>query len=293
MKVVALVGPTAVGKTGLGVAIAEAIGGEVVSADSRQVYRGFDIGTGKVTSEEARGIPHHLIDVADAGTIFTAADFVRLGRATLEDVAERGHTPIVVGGTGFYIDALLGRMRLAEVPPNEVLRLELKVESLEELQEKLKKLDPERYKTIDTKNRRRLERAIEIALSGTQNSELKTLNYKVLWLGLTLSLPELKKRIHTRLLARLDAGMLDEARHLNSAGLTWGRMEDLGLEYRYMARHLQNLITYDEMVAELEKGIVSYAKRQMTWFKRNKEILWLAPDDPATGLEQVRAFLNP
>lgn len=290
-KVIAVVGPTAVGKTALGIALARAVGGEVISADSRQVYRGLDIGTGKATKEEMRGITHHLIDVADPHEIFTAADFVRLGRAAMSNIAARGHIPIIVGGTGFYIDALLGRMTPAMVPPNPTYRRQLTVYSLKELQDELKRINPKRYATIDIKNRRRLERALEIAHAPAVNRRLSTVNYSVLWLGLTLPLPELKEKIHMRLFVRIRDGLIEEVLHLHTQGLSYERMEELGLEYRYMARHLKGDMSYDDMITTLEKEIVAYAKRQMTWFKKNKEIQWFAPDELDGVIEHAKKFI--
>ena len=280
-KVIAIVGPTAVGKTALSIVIAKALGGEIVSADSRQVYCGLDIGTGKATPAEREGVAHHLIDVADPREVFSAADYVRLGRAAISDIAARGHVPIVVGGTGFYIDTLLGRMTLAEVPPDPELRDELGRLNLPELREKMKALDPKRYRQIDIKNRRRLERAIEIASSPRDEKCIiyDTPQYQGRWIGLSLPLPDLAERIRTRLTRRLGIGMLQEAQKLLTEGLSYRRMDELGLEYRYMARHLIGTISYNEMIEQLEKEIVAYAKRQMTWFKKNKEIQWFPPDD--------------
>ncbi len=286
LKVVAIVGPTATGKTNLSIRLAKLYGGEVVSADSRQVYRGLDLGTGKVTPKEAEGIPHHLIDVSDPRERFTVHDFVRLGRAAMSDIAARGKLPIVVGGTGLYVDALLGRIPLDAPPPDPELRARLSLSDNDSLREELKRVDPERYARTDLKNRRRVERALEIALSSSsKNYELPTMNYSTTWIGLTLPREELKARIHTRLVSRLDQGMLEEARRLHAAGLSYERMDELGLEYRYMARHLQGLMKYDEMVATLESEIYKYAKRQMTWFKRNTEIQWFR--DPAEVLTRV------
>jgi tRNA dimethylallyltransferase len=186
-------------------------------------------------------------------------------------------------------------MTPAAVPPDSSLRDELSRLNLAELQEKLKIIDSERYAEIDIKNPRRLIRAIEIARAPKVEPlgipKVQPL-YDVLWIGLTLPLPLLKQRIHDRLFARLDAGMLDEARQLNSAGLTWERMEDLGLEYRYIARHLQGKISYDDMLVELEKEIVSYAKRQMTWFKKNKEIVWFKPEEKGKAIELAEGFIE-
>lgn len=277
-KVISIVGPTAVGKTGLSVKLAKRVNGEIVSADSRQVYEGLDIGSGKVTPEEMEGVPHHLLDVADPKEVFTAADFVEKGREAIADIVKRGKVPIIVGGTGFYIDALVGRINLAEVPPNEELRTLLRSKTLAELQEMLAELDPDALERIDSKNPVRLVRAIEIA-TALGRVELKESDpiYQVLWIGLTLSQDELKEKIHMRLLARLNEGMLNEARQLHSRRLSYERMEELGLEYRYMARHLSGEISYDEMVEQLRTEIGKYAKRQMTWFKKNQNIHWFEP----------------
>lgn len=277
-QIIAIVGPTASGKTGWAIQLAHSLGGEVISADSRQVYRGLDLGTGKVSAEEMQGIPHHLIDVADPRLQFNASDFVRLGRVAIADIMSRGKVPIIAGGTGMYIDALLGRIQLAAVEPNEALRAELESLNTDELHSRLVTLNPARATTVDAKNPRRLVRAIEIASAHNhliyQMAEAGP-RYDVQWIGINPSRDKLKEKIRNRLRERLQAGMLDEARRLHREGVTYERMEALGLEYRYMARHLQGLITYDEMVASLESEIVKYAKRQMTWFKKNPCVQWL------------------
>lgn len=281
IQVIAIVGPTASGKTALGVQVALQNGGEVISADSRQVYRGLDLGTGKVTQEEARGVPHHLIDVADPQEQFSVADFVHLGRAAISEIAARGNIPIIVGGTGMYVDALVGRLAISSVPPNPELRARLSSLSMNSLRTELQKIDPERYGRIDTKNPRRLIRAIEIACGDSTNKEQELSEtqvsdkYELTWLGITHDWPELKKRITARLKSRLSAGMLDEARRLHENGLSYARMHELGLEYRIMAEHLQGNLPYEAMVIRLETEIYQYAKRQMVWFKRNGRIRWL------------------
>lgn len=292
-KVIVIVGPTAVGKTSLSIEVAQFVGGEILSADSRQVYTGLDIGTGKVTKKEMRGVPHHLLDIADPRTTFTAADFIALGTDALNEVLHKEKVPIVVGGTGFYIDALLGRTSLAHVPPNEELRATLEKMEMDELQNALKERDPERYETIDVHNRRRLIRALEIveALGKTPPPQTES-PYTVLWLGLNTEKDTLKKNIHQRLLERLDSGMVEEVEQLHANGLTYERMEELGLEYRYVGFFLQKKITREEMVSELEKEINHYAKRQMTWFKRNKDIQWFEPNEKEKILEAVKIFLN-
>jgi tRNA dimethylallyltransferase len=292
-KVVVIAGPTSSGKTALSIKLARAMHGEIISADSRQVYRGLDIGTGKVTKREMRGVPHHLLDVADPKKVFSASDFVQAGRAAISDIAARGHTPIIVGGTGFYIDALIGSVQLPGVAPNRAFRLQLSDYSLKKLQKMLKKMDPERYTLIDIQNPVRLIRAIEIARFKPDSWKLKPKTlYDVLYIGLTLPPEELKKKIRIRLFARISRGMLAEARRLHKNGLSWKRMEELGLEYRYLARHLQGKLTRAEMLIALEKEINAYAKRQMTWFKRNIHIKWHIPSENRTLIARAQKFLR-
>lgn len=294
-KVIVILGPTASGKTALSVALALKLKGEIISADSRQVYTGLDIGTGKVTREEMRGVPHHLLDVVDPSETYNANDFVRDGREAIQLIVERGGVPIVAGGTGFYIDALLGRAQLANVPRDEAIRSELSGFSLEELQTELERLDPERFENIDTKNKVRLIRAIEVARAGpkTRSSTLEPrILYDALYIGLTIPPPELKKKIHARLKARMDEGMLDETKRLHANGLSFDRMEGLGLEYRYMARHIIGKISYEEMMEQLEREIIRYAKRQRTWFKRNKETKWLSPEQEEQAFDLAKNFLE-
>ncbi len=292
-KIIAIVGPTAVGKTSFSLILAEKLGAEIVSADSRQVYRGLDIGSGKATSEERSRIPHHLLDVAEPDDVFTAADFVRLGREAIADIARRGKVPLLVGGTGFYIDALIGTVSLADVPPNAELRETLQGQAADELYARLREEDHAAANRIDSRNPVRLIRALEIieALGEVPASHPEAL-YDVLSIGLTLPNEMLKQRIHERLADRLDAGMLNEAKRLHAEGVSYERMETLGLEYRYMARHLEGMLSYQEMKDELDKEIWRYAKRQMTWFKRNTSMLWIAPDERETAFAKAEAFLS-
>lgn len=292
-KVVVVVGPTASGKTALALEIAKAYNGEVISADSRQVYTGLDIGTGKVTKEKMASVPHHLIDVANPEDIFSAQDFVRLGREAVEEIAERKKLPIIAGGTGFYIDALLGTVSLPNVPIDESFRLEAAGLSLEELNNKLKTIDPERTKTIDTRNRTRVVRALEIARALGRVPVLQPEKlYDISYIGLTLPQEKLRERIRARLMKRMEDGMLEEVKKLHREGLSYERMEALGLEYRYLARHLQGTLSYEEMLGELEKEIVQYAKRQMTWFKKNKSIHWFQPKQTKEALKEIGKFLK-
>lgn len=296
-KCIAIVGPTAVGKSSLAIALARKYNGEIISADSRQVYAGLDIGTGKTTIKEMAGVPHHLLDVVNPKKQYSAAEFQKLGKEKITDILSRGKLPIICGGTGLYVDSLLTNNQFPEVPPNEKLRAKLDTKTTMELFQMLKRLDPRRAKTIDPHNPRRLVRAIEIAtaLGKVPPLELQTTSYKpltTLWIGLMLPPEELKKRIADRLEKRLKTGMVQEAKRLHARGLSWKRMEELGLEYRYLARFLQKQITKEEMITSLQSEIRHYAKRQIVWFKRNTEIQWFAPRDTTKIKMLVRNFLR-
>ncbi len=278
IKTYVIVGPTASGKTAYSIKLAKKLNGEVISADSRQVYRGMNIGTGKVTKKEMAGIPHHLLDVADPKKVFTVADWQKLANQKIEEIIARGKTPIIVGGTGFYIQAIVDGLVLPEVPPNKKLRAELAKKSVAELFAILKKLDSAYAKKIDSQNPVRLIRAIEIATALGKMPELKKIknpNYDFKIIGIKIDQEKLNKKIYQRLIERLKHGMITEVKKLHADGLSWKRMEELGLEYRYLARFLQGKITKPEMIEQLYKEIVKYAKRQMTWFKKDKRIKWI------------------
>lgn len=291
-RVLVIVGQTASGKSALGVELARRFGGEVISADSRQVYRGLDIGTGKVTAEEMQDVPHHLLDVADAQQTFTAHDFVAQGRQAIVDIATRGKLPIIVGGTGFYIDALLGRIALAQAPRDEALRESLASLSAADLYMQLQEADPVRAASMnesDRQNPARLVRALEVAAAPEQNPG-ETPAYDTLWLGIRWPKDDLAARIEKRLDDRIAGGMLDEAKQLHAAGLSYARMEELGLEYGWEARFLRGDISQQEMRDDLLRDIVQYAKRQETWWKRNSGIHWLTPGEHTETL--VEAWLR-
>ncbi len=276
LPLIVILGQTATGKSAYAVALAQEINAEIISADSRQVYKGLNLGTGKVTKKEMGGIPHHLLDVANPSQQFSVANYQELTKKAIEKIHKKNKIPILVGGTGFYIDAVIHDTKLPEVPPNATLRKKLAKLSTERLFAMLKKIDPLRAQTIDTKNPVRLIRAIEIAKAlGHVPRVITTNKYPVIKIGIMLPDEVLKERIHTRLLDRLTQGMLREATRLHRDGLSWRRMEELGLEYRYMARHLQGKITHNQMLQQLENEIWKYAKRQKTWFKRDKEIIWI------------------
>ena len=292
-KVIAIVGPTASGKSSLGVYLAQKLNGEIISADSRQVYKGLDIGTGKVTKKEMAGVPHHLLSVASPKKQFTVNDFVKKAEAAIKTTKIASLLPIVVGGTGLYIDMLLGRMAYPNVPPNQVLRTKLEQKTTKQLFAQLQKLDPRRAANIEPDHKRRLIRAIEIAKavgrspSKSQITNLTNNKYDILWIGLKPEDKKLKQNIRMRLFARIRTGMIAEAKKLHAAGLSYKRMEALGLEYRYLSLFLQNNITKQEFEAQLECAIWQYAKRQMRWFKRNKDIHWVRNKSEALRLAKI------
>jgi len=274
-KIIVLLGQTSTGKSDIAVEIAKKYNGEVISADSRQVYQGMDLGSGKITAEEMSGVPHHLLDVAEPKDIFDVQQYQKLGTESVMDTLSRGKVPIICGGTGFYIDSLINQTQFSSVGPNKELRSELEKKSLKELQDLLQKKSAKDYKKIDTKNPVRIIRALEILDTLGKIPKVKKNNpYKVLYIGLKIEKDLLYKRIHARILKRLDLGMLDEAHQLLSSGVSHQRLQSLGLEYKYMSLNILRKINYDEMIEKLYWDTVHFAKRQKTWFKRNKEILW-------------------
>jgi tRNA dimethylallyltransferase len=275
VKVVCIVGPTAVGKSDFAVNYALQNNGEIISADSRQVYIGLDIGTGKITKEEMKGIPHHMLDVISPKENFNVAMYKEMAEKLIEEIHNRGKLPIICGGTGFYIDALLNDITYPNVPHNEKLREELDQKSSVELFEILKSLDEEYANNLNNSERNnnfRLIRSIEIIKELGKIPEIKKneSKYNIEWIKLSLPNEELRKRIHDRLIKRIDAGMIDEVKNLNGNGLSYQRMEELGLEYRYISRYLKGLISKEEMIIKLETEIWRYAKRQILWFSRIK-----------------------
>jgi len=268
-KVLVICGPTATGKSDTAVDLALKLNGEVISADSRQVYKGLDLGSGKITQEEMRGVPHHLLDAADPEEIFSVSDFVVLGIEAIEDILKRGKLPIICGGTGFYIDALIHNTQFPEVQSDQNFRSKLESKSLDELQNMLKEKDPNRFMTIDSKNKVRLVRALEIIESnGLVPAIEREIKYDAGYICLDFPNPVLHERITKRLYNRLEKGMLNEAFILHKNGLSFKRMKDLGLEYKYMAMHLLEEISHKEMCEQIILKSIQYAKRQRTWFKK-------------------------
>ena len=265
-------GQTATGKSNLAVKIAKKINGEIISADSRQVYKGLDIGTGKITKKEMRGIPHHLLDIANPKNKFTAAEYKLLAENKIEEIIARGKTPIICGGTGFYIDAITKGVVFPEVSPNQKLRKVLGKKDTSALFKILEKLDKKRAKNIDPQNKVRLIRAIEVARALGKVPEIREIKpkYRFIKIGLHLSKDELKKKIEKRVKKMFQNGLLDEIKRLKRSGVSEKRLKELGFEYFNP--------TYEKVVRQT----LQYAKRQMTWFKRDKQIKWLELSNKTT-----------
>ncbi|OGZ27760.1 MAG: tRNA (adenosine(37)-N6)-dimethylallyltransferase MiaA [Candidatus Nealsonbacteria bacterium RIFOXYB1_FULL_40_15] len=284
-KIVVILGPTASGKTDLSIKLAKKFGGEIVSADSRQVYKGMNIGTGKATKKEMQGIPHHLLDVASPKKRFTVAQYKKLAEKAIKNIQKKGRLPFLVGGTGFYIQAVIDGIIIPEVKPDLKLRKGLEQKSAEDLFKRLERIDPKRAKNIDKFNKRRLVRALEIVMSSKSPvPPLKTnpIDSEILILGTNKK--DLNKLIYYRLIKRLKYGMIAEVKRLRKQGVSWKRLEEFGLEYRYIALFLQGKISKKEMIEKLQKEIEHYAKRQMTWFKRDKRIHWIKNEKQARNL---------
>lgn len=275
-KVLVIVGPTASGKSSLAVKLAKKFKGEIISADSRQVYKGLDVGTDKITKQEMDGIPHYLLDVANPKKQFSVARYKTLAENSLQYIVIKNKLPMIVGGTGLYIDVLTGMVNFPDVAPNPLLRKKLTKKNVDELSKILKKKDLKRAQTIDLHNKVRLIRALEIIETlGKVPTFKSTPSHNFIYIGLKPN--NLDQRIYKRLLKRLEP-MIREGKKLHQQGLTYKRMYELGLEYRYIALYLQNKFSHTDIVKKLYAESRHYAKRQMTWFKRNKEIKWFKPE---------------
>lgn len=294
----AVIGPTASGKSELAVRLAKKFNGEIISADSRQIYRGMNIGSGKVEGQWHgpvfiyKDIPHYLIDEVNPKSQYSVARFQKKAKAVIEDIYKRGKLPIICGGTGHWVDALATGQILPEIKPDIKLRAELGLKSTIELYKKLQKLDPVRAKNIDKQNPRRLIRALEIVLStGKPVPNIKTNpNYEMVWIGINPGLGILEQNIFKRLNARIKAGMMAEVAQLHDQGVSWKRLESFGLEYKYCAQLGQGKLSEPEMTTLLYTAIRQYAKRQLTWWKRNNQINWFV--DSKSAFKWFQDFLR-
>lgn len=287
-KIIVILGPTASGKSALAVKIAKQVNGEIISADSRQVYKGLDIGSGKITKKETHGVPHYCIDLVSPKKIFTVVDFKKCADEAIEKIFAKNKIPIIVGGTGLYIQAIVNNVVFPEVKPNWKLRKRLEKKTTEEMFAALKKLDPKRAKTIDPKNPRRLIRAIEIAksLGKTPNLDIQCPSWGFLQIGIKPPDKILKKNIEKRIKNIMKRGLIKETQKLRDSGLSWKRIYELGFEYKYPALFLQNKVSKEEMFAKMLLENWQYAKRQMTWFKRDKKIKWIS--SPKISLSKLK-----
>lgn len=272
-KLIVIAGTNASGKSGLGIELAARYGGEVISADSRQVFEGLDLGSGKVTKEEMKGVPHHLIDVCKPGDFFSMADFQRLAYQAIDDIHARGKIPFLVGGTGLYVDSVADGYELSDRAPDLELRAHLETFETPALYEMLKEKIPDTE--IEPKNRNRVMRALERIAADDYQPGKRCPRYDVLRLGVTWDRETLKARIDERLERRLQQGMVEEVQRLMDEGASTEFLMKLGLEYRYLTRYLLGEIGYDQMVEELGRAIKKFAKRQVTWFKKTENLHWL------------------
>lgn len=264
-KVFVILGQTATGKSALAVKISKKVKGEVVSADSRQVYTGLDIGTGKINKKEMKGVSHHMLDVVNPKKKYTVVDYQKQALEKIKEIISREHTPIICGGTGFYIDAITKGIVFPEVKENKKLRRELEKKTLTQLVKILEKLDKTRAKNIDKKNKVRLIRAIEIAKALGKVPKVKKSKpkYEFVKIGLYLPVLKLEKKIQKRVKGMFKQGLLKEIQKLKKSGISNKRLKEFGFEYD------------DPTEEKVIRETIKYAKRQMTYFKRDKDIKWL------------------
>ncbi|MBQ6326990.1 MAG: tRNA (adenosine(37)-N6)-dimethylallyltransferase MiaA [Clostridia bacterium] len=289
---IVIAGTNASGKSGLGVQLAERYGGEIISADSRQVFRRLDLGSGKIAPEETRGVPHHLIDVCEPGDFFSMHDFQRLAYAAIDDIHRRGRLPFLVGGTGLYIASVTDGYVMSDAAPDLQYRAHLETFSTPALYDMLVSAVP--GIDIERNNRNRVMRVLEKLHAGDDFTPRSQPRFRCLKLGVTWDRETLKARIDERLQRRLDQGMIEEVQALIDSGVSLDFLYKLGLEYRYIARYLTGEIPdRSDMLEQLGNAIKKFAKRQMTWFRRDGDILWLdmAGDPFGQACAAISAFL--
>ena len=294
-KLIVITGTNASGKSSLAIELAKKFDAEIVSADSRQVYKGLDLGSGKVTKEEMQGVPHHLIDVASPNEFFSLVDFQKRAYEAIDDIIKRKKPAFLTGGTGLYINAVVDGYNINAKAPNPAIRNEIASKSLEELIKVLKDKYPEALESVDLKNKRRVERACERAISGDTKNPVNKPRYETLLIGVTWPRDVLYERIRIRLDKRLDMGMINEVENLRLLGATDEFLYSLGLEYRYILMYLRGeFASYEDFYNKLFMEIRHLAKEQMTWFRKRKDINWInmedSPFDEASNL--IQAFLQ-
>ncbi|KZY31688.1 MULTISPECIES: tRNA (adenosine(37)-N6)-dimethylallyltransferase MiaA [unclassified Oleiphilus] len=278
-KLVTILGPTASGKTSLAVELCRQFSGEIISADSRQVYRGMDIGTGK-DLDEYEEVPHHLIDIVEPQEEFNLFAYAQHFSTAFTNIVKREQLPFLVGGTGMYLDAILNRYELTIAKSDEKARQEMENKSERELIELLLSFDKNLHNTTDLLSRDRIIKAIEIAVADSKDLKpLELPTFTPLTIGIRLEREEIKARITARLKARLEEGMIEEVETLRQQGLPWEKLHFFGLEYRFVAQYLQGELSYNDMYQKLNSAIHAFAKQQSKWFrnieKKGQEIHWI------------------
>lgn len=297
--IISVIGPTSSGKSELAVSLAKKFNGEIISADSRQIYRGFDLSSGKVEGKWQnnifvyKNIPHYLIDEANPKTQYSVAKFQSKAKKIIKDILKRGKMPIICGGTMHWVDSAVYEQSLPEVKPNLKLRKELEKLSTEKLFKRLQKLDPIRAENIDAKNPRRLIRALEIIEATGKAVPQQKLEspYKVIWIGINPGKEILEQNIYKRILQRIKQGMISEIEQLHEQGLSWKKLEGYGLEFKFISQLLQNKISKAEMIDQLFTSHKQYVKRQLTWWKRNTKIHWIETKKDQHLIEFIQKLL--
>jgi tRNA dimethylallyltransferase len=296
---IAVVGPTAVGKTAISLQLANDLGGEIVSADSRQIYRGLDIGTDKASQAQQAQVLHHLLDVVEPDQVLTLAEYQRAAYAAIDDILTRGRLPLLVGGTGLYVRAVLDGLGIPEVPPDDALRAELESYAAEHgaaaLHARLAALDPVAAGRIDPRNLRRVVRALEVCLvTGRPISELQAATpppFRILRIGLTRPRPDLYARIDRRVDEMLARGLLAETQRLLEAGYAPQLPALTGLGYRQMIQYLHGEMSYDDAVAAIKQQTRRFVRQQYTWFRLDDpRIVWF--DLEEVGYREIWEAVN-
>ncbi len=298
IPLIVLLGPTSSGKSALAIKLAQEFSGEIVSADSRQVYKRLDIGSGKVTEEEQAMVKHHLLDVAEPGSRFTVADYKALADAAILDIWERGSLPFLVGGSSLYLDVVIENYQIPPANHDEKYRQSLQSKDIEILLEELAKSDPVLYETIDKKNKRRVMRALEVFhLSGIPMSSQKRKGsdvYKSLIIGVAVEREYLYAKIDKRVDERISAGMVAEVEALLASNVSSEWLKNLSLEYRILTEYLcdseRSTKALEEHIQKLKYAIHDFARRQIIWYRKNDTIQWCSKLDEMRAL--IRSFLT-
>lgn len=301
LKLLALVGPTAVGKTALSIALARQIGAEIISCDSMQVYRGMDIGTAKATAAERQTIPHHLIDIVDPDVNFTVADYQRLARQEIERLNQIGKPALLVGGTGLYYQALVDDFNFFPIESRNQVRKKweaiAQAKGLAYLFEELLRVDENYAHKVGPNDRKRIVRALEVwELTGEPFSSLQLKNqncYDLRVVGLHLDREQLYQRIETRVDMMMEAGMIQEVSGLRDRGYDLGLKSMNSLGYQQVYNYLEGMIGYDEMLYEIKRETRHFAKRQLTWFRKDQRIIWIdaGQEDPSRLAEKITRIM--